>query len=89
MKLEQIQKEKHEERKQKERDVYGKDSDKEPEKKLTSGTDKEREVCLCDPFMGVGTTGLKLNRRVIGMDIDESYFVTANDRMRTTMMSLK
>ena len=42
--------------------------------------------------MGTGTIGvsaLKLNRRFIGVDIDESYYVTAMDRLHKTMSGLK
>lgn len=34
-------------------------------------------------------SALKLNRRFIGMDIDESYFVTATDRLHKVMRGLK
>ena len=38
-----------------------------------------------DPFMGVGSTGvasLKLGRRFIGIEIDESYFKAAETRLK-------
>lgn len=39
---------------------------------------------VLDPFMGSGTTGVackKLNRRFMGIEIDESYFNIAKDRI--------
>lgn len=47
---------------------------------------------VCDPFCGVGTTGvsaLKLNRRFIGVELDENYFVTATDRLHKVMRGIK
>lgn len=43
----------------------------------------ENDIVL-DPFMGSGTTGVackKLNRKFIGMEIDEDYFNTAKQRI--------
>jgi DNA modification methylase len=40
---------------------------------------------VLDPFMGAGTTALvarKLNRRVIGIELNESYIKIANNRLR-------
>jgi len=40
---------------------------------------------IFDPFMGVGSTGvasLKLGRRFIGIEIDESYFKAAETRLK-------
>lgn len=44
----------------------------------------ENEIVL-DPFMGSGTTGeasIKNNRKFIGIEIDETYFNTAKERIR-------
>jgi site-specific DNA-methyltransferase (adenine-specific) len=44
----------------------------------------ENEIVL-DPFMGSGTTGeacIKNNRKFIGIEIDETYFNTAKQRIR-------
>lgn len=41
-----------------------------------------------DPFMGVGSTGvasLRLNRRFIGIEIDETYFAAAKKRIETEL----
>ena len=43
----------------------------------------ENEVVL-DPFMGSGTTGVackKLNRKFVGIELDEEYFKIAKDRI--------
>lgn len=40
---------------------------------------------ILDPFMGSGTTGVacvKLGRRFIGIELDESYFNIACERIR-------
>ncbi len=37
-----------------------------------------------DPFMGVGSTGiaaLSLNRKFVGFEIDEKYFLASKNRM--------
>lgn len=37
-----------------------------------------------DPFMGVGSTGeaaLKLNRRFVGIEIEEKYYIAASERL--------
>lgn len=39
---------------------------------------------ILDPFMGSGTTGLacmNLNRRFIGIEIDDKYFDVAKERL--------
>ena len=44
-----------------------------------------------DPFMGVGSTGaatLTLNRRFIGVELDEQYFKAAEDRLKTVPTTL-
>lgn len=46
----------------------------------------ENDIVL-DPFMGSGTTGVackKLNRKFIGIEIDETYFDIALDRIHNT-----
>jgi DNA modification methylase len=50
----------------------------------------ENDVIL-DPFMGLGTTGIackKLNRKFIGIEIDETYFNIAKDRITHTSTRL-
>lgn len=50
---------------------------------LVENSSNENDTVL-DPFMGVGGCGLacqELNRRFIGIEIDESYFKIAQDRM--------
>ncbi len=49
-----------------------------------------RQVVL-DPFMGVGSTGvaaLRLERKFIGIEIDESYFRAAEERLKQYRMVL-
>ena len=44
-------------------------------------------LTILDPFMGSGTTGLsckKLNRNFIGIELDETYFKIAKDRIDNT-----
>lgn len=44
---------------------------------------KENDTIL-DPFMGLGTTGIscmKMNRKFIGIELDKSYFETAEKRI--------
>ena len=43
-----------------------------------------KNITIVDPFMGSGTTGLackKLNRKFIGIEIDETYFNICKDRL--------
>ncbi len=43
-----------------------------------------KDITIVDPFMGSGTTGLackKLNRKFIGIEIDETYFNICKDRL--------
>lgn len=50
---------------------------------LVSNSSLEDEIVL-DPFMGVGSTGIackKLNRKFIGVEIDEHYFNIAKERI--------
>lgn len=58
---------------------------------LIENSSKENEVVL-DPFMGVGSTGVaavELNRRFIGIELDESYFDIAKSRIGNTYKVLK
>lgn len=44
---------------------------------------------IFDPFMGVGSTGvaaLELNRKFIGVEIDEAYFSAAKKRIESTLL---
>jgi DNA modification methylase len=53
---------------------------------LVNSYAKENEVIL-DPFMGSGTTGvacLNTNRRFIGIELDETYFNIAKERIYAT-----
>lgn len=50
---------------------------------LIENSSNENDVVL-DPFMGVGSCGIackELNRKFIGIEIDEKYFEIAQDRM--------
>jgi DNA modification methylase len=43
---------------------------------------------VLDPFMGSGTTGIacnNLNRNFIGIEVDETYFDIAKNRVITTL----
>jgi site-specific DNA-methyltransferase (adenine-specific) len=47
-------------------------------------TFSDKNDIICDPFMGSGTTGVacqKLNRKFIGIEIDEKYFDIACNRI--------
>lgn len=51
----------------------------------------EPDDIVLDPFMGVGSSGvaaLELNRRFIGIEIQEDYFHAAKKRLATTIPSL-
>lgn len=51
---------------------------------LVINSSQENDIVL-DPFMGSGTTGeasVKNNRKFIGIEIDETYFNTAKERIR-------
>lgn len=51
-----------------------------------ANSSNENDLIL-DPFMGAGSTGvacLKLNRKFIGIEIDESYFDIAQNRIMET-----
>ena len=51
---------------------------------LVINSSVENQIVL-DPFMGSGTTGeasIKNNRKFIGIEIDETYFNTAKERIR-------
>jgi DNA modification methylase len=56
---------------------------------ITTFTKKE-DVVL-DPFMGLGTTGIsckRFNRKFIGIEIDETYYNVAQNRIENTPISL-
>ena len=43
-----------------------------------------KDITIVDPFMGSGTTGLackNLNRKFIGIEIDETYFNICKNRL--------
>ena len=47
-----------------------------------------KDDIVFDPFMGVGSTGvaaLELERRFIGVELDESYFIAAKKRIENTL----
>lgn len=47
-----------------------------------------KDDIIFDPFMGVGSTGvaaLELERRFIGVELDESYFIAAKKRIENTL----
>ena len=44
----------------------------------------QSEDIVCDPFMGIGTTGMackNLNRNFIGIELDEKYFKIAKEKI--------
>ena len=48
-----------------------------------------KDDIVFDPFMGVGSTGvatLELDRRFIGVELDESYYNAAQQRIETTLL---
>lgn len=52
-------------------------------KVLIENSSNENEIVL-DPFLGVGSTALaciKTNRRCIGVELDETYYTIANNRI--------
>lgn len=52
--------------------------------KIIRGYDNKEKLVVLDPFMGSGTTGVackKLNRQFIGIEIDETYFNIAKQRI--------
>lgn len=60
-------------------------------KKIIKIASNENDIVF-DPFMGVGSIGvaaLELHRRFIGVEIDETYFSAAKDRINGTLMSIK
>jgi len=58
---------------------------------MMKDTTNESDTIL-DPFMGSGTTGvaaLRLGRKFIGIEIDETYFQIAVDRISKEANQLK
>ena len=56
-------------------------------KKMIEIASNENDIVF-DPFMGVGSTGvsaLELNRRFIGVELDETYFEAAKKRIETAL----
>lgn len=57
---------------------------------LIENSSQEGEIVL-DPFMGVGSTGMasiELNRKFIGIELDENYFEIAKQRIEDTYNKL-
>ena len=57
-------------------------------KKIITIASNEGDIVF-DPFMGVGSTGvaaLELNRRFIGVELDEEYFVAAKKRIENCLL---
>lgn len=57
-------------------------------KKMIEIASNENDIVF-DPFMGVGSTGvaaLELNRRFIGVELDEAYFGAAKKRVETVLL---
>ena len=49
----------------------------------------EKNAVVLDPFMGSGTTGVackNLNRKFIGIELDEEYFKTAENRIKGSLL---
>ena len=56
-------------------------------KKMIEIASNENDIVF-DPFMGVGSTGvaaLELNRRFIGVELDEAYFDAAQKRVKASL----
>lgn len=54
---------------------------------LIENSSQEGEIVL-DPFLGVGATGLackELNRKFVGIELDENYFEIAKNRIENTL----
>ena len=57
-------------------------------RKMIEIASNENDIVF-DPFMGVGSTGvaaLDLNRRFIGVELDETYFEAAQKRIETALL---
>ena len=53
-------------------------------KTLIENSSQEGNIVI-DPFMGIGSTGIaakQLNRKFIGIEIDNQYFDLAKDRIK-------
>lgn len=56
-------------------------------KRIIEGYKNEKTLLVLDPFMGSGTTGVackELNRNFIGIELDETYFNIAKERIENT-----
>ena len=50
------------------------------------------DATIVDPFMGTGTTGVackRLGRAFVGIEMDEEYFKTANERIGKESTTLR
>ena len=57
--------------------------------RIIRGYSCEKDLLVLDPFMGSGTTGVackNLNRNFIGIELDETYFNIAKERIENTVI---